>query len=183
MKDSHKALLILAISLLVFAGLIAMFSITVEKFNDTVNKIEATSSSSSSERPLSIDYSDGQNIYVPAYSYLPGIGGSKFSLSILLSIRNTDPNSSISLTKVDYYDTDGQLAKRFLLNTIIIAPMETKEYFIEQSDQLGGSGANFFINWNADSFVYEPVVEALMYGMSEGQSMEFKSQGLIIKKD
>jgi len=185
MREIHKTFLILAISILVVATVVALFSISVEKLTNMVKNLEAQANSKTTERPLPfyIDYSNGQKIYVPAYSYLPGNGGAKFSLNILLSVRNTDPINSISLAKVDYYDTDGQIAKQFLQDTILLAPMETKEFFIEQSDTLGGSGANFFIIWDADSIVYEPVVEALMYGIRGNHSMEFKSEGLIIEED
>ncbi len=126
-----------------------------------------------------IDYSHGQKIYVPAYSQMPLFKGRNQNLTVLLSIRNTDPKGSIKLMRVDYYDSKGKLAKAFLNSELTLAPFETKEYFIEQEDPIGGSGANFFIQWSSDGEVYQPYVEALMYGIAGSHSFSFKSEGLV----
>ncbi len=185
MSESNKIILVVTLSVLVFAVSLGLIGVLLEKLGRTIKSLNPATTSEQVDHTasLNIDYSKGQKIYVPAYSYLPGEGAKKFSLNILLSVRNTDPLNSISINNVDYYNTEGRLERQFLSDAILLAPLETKEFFVEQSDLTGGSGANFFITWDADSVAYEPVVEALMYNVSGDNSMEFKSQGLIIEQD
>jgi hypothetical protein len=67
---------------------------------------------------------------------------------------------------VDYFDSDGALIQRFLDQPRALPPMGSTEFFVEQTDRRGGSGANFLVNWSAEQPVYEPVIEAVMVGTS-----------------
>lgn len=59
--------------------------------------------------------SQGQTIYVPAYSHIyVGDREMPFLLTVTLSIRNIDLKHSIKVTTVDYYETQGNLLKKFL---------------------------------------------------------------------
>ena len=50
--------------------------------------------------------SNGQTIYVPAYSHIySGNRETPFLLTATVSIRNTDPKHQITITLVDYYET------------------------------------------------------------------------------
>jgi len=66
---------------------------------------------------------------------------------------NTDAEHAITLEKADYFDTDGRLVKHFVEEPVQVAPMATVEFFVEERDTRGGSGANFLVDWSAD----EPV--------------------------
>ncbi len=59
--------------------------------------------------------SNGQTVYVPAYSHI--YSGNKETPSLMavtLSIRNTDPNHPIKIFVVDYYETQGELVKKYV---------------------------------------------------------------------
>lgn len=65
--------------------------------------------------------SDGQTIYVPAYSHIySGNSERPFLLTVTLSIRNIDPKNQIKIVTADYYETQGKLLKKHLKNPIIL---------------------------------------------------------------
>ncbi len=124
----------------------------------------------------------GEEIYVPAYSSIKSIEEKgELKLSINLSVRNTDPAHSIVLSYVDFYNSKGDIAKKFIDKPVKINPMATLDYHITQSDPIGGSGANFYLKWVADTSVNEPVVEAIMLGSSGTQGYSWTSPGLVVK--
>ena len=126
---------------------------------------------------------DGQEIYVPAYSNIKSPDGrSDILLSVNLSIRNTDPFNPIFLSYVDFYNTTGAISKRFLEDRLKIDPMATKYFHIAQADTIGGIGANFYLEWVADTTVNEPVVEAIMIGSYGTQGYSWSSKGLVVKQ-
>jgi hypothetical protein len=125
--------------------------------------------------------SDGQTIYVPAYSHIySGNRERPFLLTITLSIRNIDPKHRITITAVDYYATQGKRLKGFLEKPITLNPMESIRYIIPEKDETGGSGANFIVKWKADKPVNPPVVETIMIGTQSQQGISFTSRGQVI---
>ena len=69
---------------------------------------------------------DGQTIYVPAYSHIySGNREHPFLLAVTLSIRNIDPKHPIKITVVDYYETQGKRLKKYLNEPRILKPMES----------------------------------------------------------
>jgi len=122
--------------------------------------------------------SNGQRLYVPAYSHI--YGGNKeapFLLAVTLSVRNIDPNRPIEITLVDYYETQGQLVKQFTAAPIVLKPLETLRYVVPEKDKRGGSGANFIVAWRSDKLVNSPIVETIMIGTSYHQGVSFTSRG------
>jgi hypothetical protein len=125
--------------------------------------------------------SDGQTVYVPAYSHIySGNNEKPFLLTITLSIRNTDPKNRIIITAVDYYDTKGNLLKKLTDRMIIINPIESLRYVIPERDATGGSGANFIVEWKSDKSVNPPIVESIMIGTQVQQGISFTSRGQVI---
>lgn len=124
-----------------------------------------------------IDIVDAQTVYVPVYSHIYVRDGAPHLLGISLSIRNSDPQRSIAVTSVRYYDTKGKPIQEFIDGSLNLGPLETTTFMVEESDIRGGSGANFIVAWKSDSAVYEPIIEAVMIGHSRGQSISFKSFG------
>ena len=122
----------------------------------------------------------GQTLYVPIYSHVYYSGGRPFLLEATLSIRNTDMDSAIVVTAVDYYDTAGKLRRKFLDAPYRLGPLATIEYLVEQRETSGGSGANFIVQWQAKQAVSEPIVEAVMVGTAGAQAISFHSSGKVI---
>ncbi|MBU2622248.1 MAG: DUF3124 domain-containing protein [Proteobacteria bacterium] len=129
------------------------------------------------------ELSDGQAIYVPAYSHIySGNDERPFLLTVTLSIRNIDPKHQIEITIVDYYETQGKLLKKFLNAPVILKPLESLRYVIPEKDKSGGSGANFIVEWKSDKFVNSPIVESIMIGTQTQQGISFTSRGRVINK-
>ena len=128
-----------------------------------------------------IGLSDGQIIYVPAYSHIySGNRETPFLLTVTLSIRNIDPNHQIKITIVDYYETQGNLLKKYIDKPAILNPLESLRYVIPERDKAGGSGANFIVEWKSDKFVNPPIVESIMIGTQSKQGVSFTSRGQTI---
>ncbi len=128
-----------------------------------------------------IGVSDGQTIYVPAYSHIyTGNSERPFLLTITLSIRNIDPAHQIKITLVDYYETQGRLLKKYVDAPVILNPLESLRYIIPEKDKSGGSGANFMVEWESINFVNPPIVEAIMISTKTQQGVSFTSRGRVI---
>ena len=121
--------------------------------------------------------SKGQTLYVPAYSHIYwGPKGRPFNLACTLSLRNTDPAATVTVTSVEYYDTAGKRIRSYLEAPLSLGPLATKEFYVEEEDTAGGSGANFLVRWSAPSPVNALLVECVMIGVRSGQGVSFTSR-------
>jgi hypothetical protein len=127
------------------------------------------------------DLSNGQTIYVPAYSHIYyGNREQPLLLAITLSIRNIDIDKEIKITLVDYYETQGKLLKKIIKNPVVIKPLGSLRYIIPESDKTGGSGANFIVKWESDKLANPPLIESVMISTQSSQGISFTSRGLEI---
>ena len=125
----------------------------------------------------------GQLIYVPVYSHIYQQDRRKtFNLTATLSFRNTDPQRSLLLSRVSYYDLDGNLVQQFLKNPTVIEPLASTSFVVEERDLRGGVGANFMVDWQSDAPVNPPVVEAVMISTSQQQGLSFLSEGRVLQE-
>lgn len=121
-------------------------------------------------------FARGQTLYVPVYSHVYyGHDKRTFNLACTLCIRNIDASSSITLTTIDYYNTKGAFVRAFFDEPRILMPLETVDFYIQERDTSGGSGANFIVRWGSDTAVDAPIVEAVMIGVADGQGISFVS--------
>ena len=116
-------------------------------------------------------------VYVPAYSRIYLSEGRTWELAATLSIRNVDAEREIVVTGVEYYDSAGRLVETFLDEPHALGPMATTSLVVPQSDERGGEGANFLVRWGATADVPEPVIEAVMAGVSGTLSFSFVAPG------
>lgn len=123
---------------------------------------------------------DGHRVYVPVYSHIYHRDDDVFYLTNTLSIRNTDEVNFIYITRVDYYDTKGKMVRKYLSSPILLPPMSTLEYVIGARDKIGGSGANFTVEWVSDKKISEPIVESIMISTGGQQGLSFLSRGVNI---
>jgi hypothetical protein len=122
--------------------------------------------------------SKGQTVYVPVYSHIyHGDKEHPFYLAATLSIRNIDPKYSITIHELNYYDSKGQLLKKWLEKPVEIGPQSSEEYIIKESDKSGGFGAHFLIKWKSGREVNSPIMETVMIGTSGQQGISFTSRG------
>lgn len=123
----------------------------------------------------------GQTVYVSVYSNVfSGPKGHRLDLATILSIRNTDMKNPLTVTTIDYYDTEGKLLRRYLKNPVHLAPLATKYVTIKESESVGGPGANFIVQWQAAKPVNAPIVETVMVGTKGGQGISFVTPGRVV---
>ncbi|MDT0603330.1 DUF3124 domain-containing protein [Thalassotalea castellviae] len=116
--------------------------------------------------------------YLSVYSAVYLHSESDFKeLSSTVSIRNINKQDTIYINKIEYFNTQGQLVKSFLENSIYIAPMETVEIVIELSDTEGGTGANFVFDWSIKPDSNEPLFEAVMISAVGNKGFGFVTHG------
>ena len=127
--------------------------------------------------------SAGQTVYVPVYSHIYQLNQQKtFNLTATLSFRNADLNRSLRLTKVLYYDSQGNIVKNYLEEPLVISPLASTSFVVEENDLRGGVGANFIVEWKSEAPVFPPVVEAVMISTSQQQGISFVSVGRVIEE-
>ena len=137
----------------------------------------ATAPPSGAEKPV-YTTRHAHTIYVPVYSHIYARGGTPVLLETTLSIRNTDPEHSILVTSINYYDTKGNRIEEYLDGELALGPLESTEVLVKKHDIRGGSGANFMVTWKADTPVHLPVVQAIMIGGEGDQKTSFHSDGM-----
>lgn len=126
--------------------------------------------------------STGRTVYVPVYSHVyTGNRALPVNLATTLSIRNTDPAVSITVTAADYYGSDGKLLRRMLAKPVALGPMASSSIFIQEKDTSGGFGASFLVRWHAARPVSSPIIECLMIGAYSGLGISFVSPGQEIR--
>lgn len=128
-----------------------------------------------------VNLSQGQTVYVPAYSHIYiGNREQPFLLTVTLSIRNIDAKHPVTITSVEYYDTEGKRLRQYLEKPVSLGPWESIRYVVPQKDKSGGSGANFVVEWNAKKAVNPVLMEAIMIGAESQQGISFTSRGQAI---
>jgi hypothetical protein len=128
--------------------------------------------------------SSGETVYVPVYANVFSAPKAiPFPLATILSVRNTDPARSITLTAADYYDTQGKLLRRYVEKAQSLAPLATTTIYLPAEEPGGGVGANFLVRWSAAQSVNAPIVECVMLGTKSGQGISFVSPGQVIRED
>ena len=138
----------------------------------------ASTSLCAAEEAADIALSNGQTVYVPGYSHIYGGDRERpVPLAVTVSIRNTDPVRAITLEAVDYYNSAGNLVKRYVAEPIELGMLASTRYVVAESDMAGGSGANFLVRWSAAKPVNVPIVEAIMIGTRGQQGISFTSRG------
>jgi hypothetical protein len=128
------------------------------------------------------ELSQGQLVYVPVYSHVYyGDLEKKFLLTGIVSIRNTDPNHAITILLADYHDSEGKVIRNYAPKPITLGPMASTRFVVKESDTKGGSGANFLVQWRAETAVNKPIMEGVMIGAAGQQGISFTSRGKALR--
>lgn len=119
-----------------------------------------------------------ETFYVPIYSdiYIEQTNQNAL-LAATLSVRNTSFSDSLFISKIDYFNTEGDLVRGYIDQPIFLAPMATVNYVIEKEDTSGGPGANFIINLSSDNPKVKPLVQAVMVGLTGNKGFSFSTDG------
>jgi hypothetical protein len=125
----------------------------------------------------------GQTVYIPAYSHIyHGNKETPLLLSVTLSIRNVDPNNPLTITAVNYHETQGPLVKEYIKESLILGPLGSERFIVPQRDNTGGSGANFIVDWHSDKPINPPIIESVMIGTQSQLGISFTSRGQAIQQ-
>ncbi len=126
----------------------------------------------------------GRIIYVSAYSHIYHTReGRDFPLTVNLSIRNPFPGRTITITRVDYFDSSGALVRSYLDTPRSLGPLGTIGYVVAQDDEAGGVGASFLVGWEGADGELPPLVETVMIGTEATQGISFTASGVEIVPD
>jgi hypothetical protein len=125
----------------------------------------------------------GQTVYVPAYSHIyHGNKETPLLLSVTLSIRNIDLKGSLTVSSINYHETEGSLVKQYIKGPIVLGPLGSVRYVVPQKDNSGGSGANFIVEWHSDAPINPPILETVMIGTQSQLGISFTSRGQAIQR-
>ena len=124
----------------------------------------------------------GQTVYVPVYSHIYSRDTRMtFDLTVTLSIRNTDREAAIFVTRVDYHDMGGRVVREYLDSPLRLDALASTDFVIEESDRTGRSAPSFIVEWIADRPVSQPVVQAVMIGTMSQQGISFLADGVVLE--
>ena len=124
-----------------------------------------------------------EQVYIPIYSDIFYVDAKHtFSLTATLSIRNTSFKDSIYVFSIDYYNSQGEKVRRYNDSTLLIKPMESVEFVVENKDDTGGVGANFVVDWGGNLNVQKPYFQGIMIGTMGQQGISFTTEGIVIQQ-
>ena len=181
-RESERESFYRAVKIFLFVGVIIPIICLVVfmefRFNSLEREIHTFEPSVRDESRSSIESLpwhpvQGQTLYVPAYSHIYHQSGAPQLLTVTLSVRNTDRDSEIVVTSVQYYNSAGKMIRTLLEKPLQLNALASTEFVVEKNDEAGGSGANFIVEWKAGQAVNVPVVEAVMIDTSNSQGISF----------
>lgn len=119
--------------------------------------------------------------YLPVYSDIYQQDGTKrYPITITVSIRNTSLVDSAYIQSTSYYDSYGKLLQSYVDSAILISPLESIEFVVEEKEDIGGAGANFIVEWAATNYSDQILIQAIMTNAYNGFS--FQTDAKIISK-
>lgn len=119
-------------------------------------------------------------LYVPASPNIYRGAGNPALLAITLTVRNASRSHTLTITHVDYYDTTGTRLRRFLEEPRTLGPMATEDFFVPESDEGGGTGANFLVVWDGPTDAPAPLAQAVHLGSVGAAGVSFVTNGQAI---
>jgi hypothetical protein len=140
-------------------------------------------------KPLTTPLQDpiiSRTVYVPVYSSLylgNDVRQNMVNLAVTASVRNVSARYPLVLNFVRYYDSDGKQIREYVGSPSELAPLATVEFVIQRNDVAGGPGANFLVQWAGAPEIDEPIIEAVMIGVSGNAGFSFTSPGRTVKND
>ena len=125
-----------------------------------------------------------ESVYVPAYSDLYYESHEKKTFfTVILSLRNISFTDTLYFTNIDYYSSHGKLLRKYIDQVLVLRPMESMEYIVEESEREGGTGANFVVGYSAkENLKNHPFIESIMMGNLDNYRFAFTSPGIRINK-
>ena len=125
----------------------------------------------------------GQTLYIPSYTSFV-IGTFSFNVRATIFIHNTDPNNSINITRIDFYNTSGKLMEKYLQQPLKLNPLAATRIAVKKPlEGEEGMAAHFIIQWQAENKVVEPLVHGVFTGVSGTRGFSYTSHPRIMQED
>ena len=118
------------------------------------------------------------SVYSEIYSQTEHI---THNLTSTISMRNINLEDTIYIEKAEYFNTEGHSIRSYFDHPIYIAPLETVEIVVDETDIAGGTGANFIFEWATRDSIADPLFEGVMISTSGQQGLSFTSKGVRIQ--
>lgn len=135
-------------------------------------------------RGVPVDQVRSQTLYVPSYSHIYLRDQDRtINLATTLSVRNVSPSDSITITRVDYFDNEGELVRHYLSEPEPLAPLQSTSYIVRVDDIRGGVGANFIVSWSADRPVFAPFIETVHITTQASLGISFTSDARVLYEE
>lgn len=125
----------------------------------------------------------GQRLYVPAYSQIFYEDSQRtWDFAVTLAIHNTSESAPIVVQAIRYDNSSGQLVRNYVTTPFLLPPLATHAVTVSRNDNEGGVGANFVVDWVAESAVTPPVVQAVMISTAGQQGLSLITDGVVIRE-
>jgi len=120
--------------------------------------------------------------YLSIYSQIYSLNQHRLhNLTVAVSLRNISESDTIYILNSNYNNKHGEKVRTYFDFPIYLAPLETVEIIIEESDISGGTGSNFLFDWKIPKNCPEPFFEGVMSSTMGQQGLSFTTQGIRIK--
>ena len=124
-----------------------------------------------------------ETVYVPVYSDIYHLDGTKrFLLTATVSVRSISLKDSAYVINAVYNDSYGKQLRNFAAKTILLKPLESIEYVIEDAEDKGGAGASFILQWGAGKYTGQMLIQSVMIGTTGQQGISFTANGIVISQ-
>jgi hypothetical protein len=191
MKMLNVVVFISFIALVIFLGNLVGSVETLEERLNYYQPVVEKSSIVKANKEINVEViaqpivanANGEDIkytYVPSYSHVYHNHGRPLLLESTLSIRNTDPRYGLTIHKVDYYDSKGNVVRSFLKDSVSMKPLSSNEYLKDKLNEKGGFGAFFVVLWSSDNPLAVPIIESVMTDSSANKQLAFVNKGLTL---
>ena len=124
-----------------------------------------------------------ETVYVPVYSDIYHLDGTKrFLLTATVSVRNISLKDSVYILNAVYNDSYGKQLRSFTAKSILLKPLESIEYVIEDAEDKGGAGASFILEWGGNKNSNQMLIQSVMIGTTGQQGISFTAKGEVINR-
>lgn len=133
-------------------------------------------------KPLAEPLPDGVRagtFYIPMYRSLY-VGDNRIvkKLAATLSIHNTSTVHPLILTRLTYFDGNGEATVERLEAPHSLPPMASAEFYIDKTDLNTATIGSAIVEWSGDASMTPPVVEAIMIGKYGVKGFSVLSRGV-----
>ena len=115
-----------------FIILLSIFNVT-SQIENIEEKLKCVPPQKTGLAPTVESVVAGQTVYVPVYSHIYVQAGRPLLLATTLSVRNTDPDETIQVTSVRYYDTHGKQIKHMQKNLFSLIPLKPSNFWFHSN--------------------------------------------------